>query len=63
MISNNAVIIPAINSATTTDIQMPSIPQSKGKTITNRIWKTSVRKKEIKAETTPLPSAVKKDEP
>ena len=53
----------AINSATTTESQIPSRPISLGNKITAAIWKTMVRKKDIIAETRPLFSAVKKDDP
>ena len=42
---------------------MPSTPQNRGKNITAAIWNTKVRRKEIAAETRPLLSAVKKEEP
>ena len=53
----------AINSATTTESQIPSRPISLGNKITAAIWKTMVRKKDIIAEIRPLFSAVKKDDP
>ena len=53
----------AINSAATIDIQIPSIPHRSGKIKTAATWKTRVRKNEIRAEISPFPRAVKKDEP
>lgn len=45
------------------DIQIPSMPQKDGKTSTAAHSNTSVRRKEIRAEVSPSPRAVKKDEP
>ena len=59
-ISDNAA---AANSATTTEAQIPSSPHTSGNNITAAIWKTSVLKNEMTAETSPLLSAVKNDEP
>ncbi len=42
---------------------MPSRPQISGRSRTAEIWKTRVRRKEIRAEVRPSPSAVKKAEP
>ena len=42
--------------------QMPSTPRSRGRRMTEDVWNTSVRKNEIAAEISPLPSAVKNDE-
>lgn len=42
--------------------QMPSMSNSTGRTRTQQVWKSSVRRKEIAAETKPLLSAVKKAE-
>lgn len=53
----------AIKSDATTENQMSFKPQIKGKINTAAIWKTRVRRKEIKAETSPLFNAVKKEEP
>ena len=53
----------AKNSAMEREYQTPSTPKKIGKINTLAIWKTSVRKKEIAAETTPLFKAVKKEEP
>ena len=57
--------VAAANSATTTDTQMPfnAGEINKGKSNTAPIWKTRVRKNEIKAEIKPLFNAVKKPEP
>ena len=53
------------NSATITENQTPSIPEGniRGKIMTVEVWKTIVRKNEIIADTPPLLSAVKNDEP
>ena len=52
-------------SATITENHTPSsgMPKSIGKRITVDVWNTSVRKKEMIADTAPLLSAVKNDEP
>ena len=50
-------------SAMVTDSHTPVRPKNIGSTITHRIWNTRVRRKEIKADTGPLFSAVKKEEP
>lgn len=50
-------------SATTVENHMPSNPQKIGKVRTAAHWKTKVRKKEISADMSPLPRAVKKEEP
>ena len=42
--------------------QMPSTPSTRGKSSTDAVWKISVRKKEMAADTAPLFSAVKKEE-
>ena len=42
--------------------QMPSTPRSRGRRMTEDVWNTSVRKNEMAAEISPLPSAVKNDE-
>lgn len=52
-----------MNSATTMDIQMPSMSQMVGKSSTAATWNTSVRKNEMAAEVSPSLSAVKKLEP
>ena len=57
------VITNAINSANTTDNQIPSIPKTSGNRSTAPTWNTSVLKNEIIAEMIPLFNAVKKDEP
>lgn len=48
-----------MNSATTMDIQMPSMSQMVGKSSTAATWNTSVRKNEMAAEVSPSLSAVK----
>ena len=50
-------------SATMMANQMPSRPMIRGRISTAEIWKTRVLRNEIIAETPPLFSAVKKDEP
>ena len=60
---NTKDAIAAISSATTMDIQIPSTPHTSGKSKIAAIWKTSVRRKEIAADTGPLFRAVKKPEP
>ena len=60
---NIADSVAAANSATTTEAQIPSSPHTSGNNITAAIWKTSVLKNEMMAETSPLLSAVKNDEP
>ena len=50
-------------SAATMENQMPSSCQKSGKISTDRHWNTNVLRNEIKAETRPSPSAVKKEEP
>lgn len=45
-----AVSTTAMNSATTMDIQMPSMSQMVGKSSTAATWNTSVRKNEMAAE-------------
>ena len=52
----------AIASAKVTESHMPLMPRKIGRISTQTIWKTSVRKKEIVAETNPLFSAVKNAE-
>ena len=52
----------AINSATTTEIQIPSIPQINGSSIMDALWKSIVRRNEISAEVRPSLNAVKKPE-
>ena len=41
--------------------QMPSTPRSRGRRMTEDVWNTSVRKNEMAAEISPLPSAVKNE--
>ena len=53
----------AITSAATVENHMPSRLQIRGKAKTAEHWKMKVRKKEISAEVTPSPRAVKKEEP
>ena len=53
----------AINSATTTESQIPSIFHIKGIINTAAVWNKSVLKKDISAEVRPSLSAVKKEEP
>ena len=66
---NTTVTITASASAITMDSQIPIMPsppafsKMKGRRKTVTDWKTSVRKKEMTADTGPLFSAVKKDEP
>ena len=45
------------------NLLFPLIPKIAGRISTAAIWKTSVRRKEIAADTPPLLSAVKKEEP
>ena len=52
-----------INSATTIESQMPFSFKKIGKIITALAWKTTVLKKEIKAEISPLFNEVKNDDP
>ena len=49
-------------SATVIAYQMPSTSKISGSRITDDVWKTSVRKKEIAAEIRPLFSAVKNED-
>ena len=58
----SAAIVASISDATIEN-QIPFMPKIKGKIIIHTIWKTSVRINEIAADTKPLLSAVKKDEP
>ena len=51
------------SSATVMAHQMPSTPKKTGRIRIAATSNTTVRRKEIAAETTPLFSAVKKDEP
>lgn len=53
----------AIISANTTENQIPSTPQKRGKIKTDEIWNTKVLRKEISAEVSPSFKAVKKEEP
>ena len=53
----------AINSAITIDTQIPSTSNRSGKMTTADIWNTNVLKKEMSADTSPLFSAVKNEEP
>ena len=43
--------------------QMPSMSNSTGRTRTQQVWKSSVRRKEISADVSPSFRAVKKEEP
>lgn len=58
-----AVTIKVRSSAKTTDDQIPSIAKKMGRIRTALIWNTSVRKKEISADKSPLFKAVKNEEP
>lgn len=58
-----SVVITAISSAPTIEIQIPSRPPKSGSSKTAAAWNTTVRKNEIAAETPPLFNAVKNDEP
>ena len=60
---NSPVTKAAINSAAIREYHIPSMPQIIGNSKTAEIWKTRVRKNEIKAEVRPSFSAVKNDEP
>ena len=62
MIRKNTPTATAMASATTIDHQMPSIPHTRGSSMTAAIWNTSVRKKEMMADVNPSFSAVKKPE-
>ena len=62
-VKNKNVIVTEATSATTDEIQIPSICQNKGKIKIAATWKTRVLKNEINAETSPSFSAVKNDEP
>lgn len=53
----------AHTSATVIAHQMPSTPKKTGRSSTEAVWKISVRINEMAAETAPLLSAVKKEEP
>ena len=59
---NVIVTTKVIASAAVTASQIPSIPKRSGSRQTAAIWNTSVRKKEIAADTAPLLRAVKKEE-
>ena len=58
-----AVTIKVRSSAKITDDQIPSIAKKMGRIRTALIWNTSVRKKEISADKSPLFKAVKNEEP
>ena len=60
---NITVIQTAAISAATVENHIPSSPQMSGNNITAAIWNTRVRINEIAADTVPLFSAVKNDEP
>ena len=51
------------SSAIATEHQTPLIPRSSGSSRTTAIWKTSVLRNEISAESRPLFNAVKNAEP
>lgn len=55
-------MIVAKTSATVIAYQMPSTSNRSGRRMTEDVWNTSVRRKEIAAEMKPLFSAVKNDE-
>lgn len=57
-----AETIAASTSETVIAHQIPSISKNSGRNDNRGAWNTSTRKKEISAETAPLPSAVKKPE-
>ena len=64
MAARKRIVTPvARTSAAVMDSHIPSTPQIMGRSRTADTWKTRVRRKDIAAETTPLPRAVKKDEP
>ena len=58
-----ADMISAMTSATTTASHTPSSPRKIGRIRTAPLWNTRVLRKEIVADTIPLPRAVKKAEP
>ena len=58
MVTNSAK-----NSAITMDNHTPVMPINPGRINTIMIWNTKVRRKEIAADTAPLFSAVKKEDP
>lgn len=58
-----AVTTKVRSSAKRTDDQIPSIAKKTGRIRTALIWNTSVRKKEIRADKSPLFKAVKNEEP
>ena len=60
---NPAVHTSAMASAATTASQMPSTPMISGRVRMDTTWNSSVRRKEIAADTVPLFSAVKNAEP
>lgn len=53
----------ASDSATITEYHIPSSPHISGNSITDATWKTSVLKKDMKADVSPALSAVKNAEP
>ena len=57
------MVITAMTSAATMDIQMPSSLHNSGNSSTAPTWNTSVRRKAMMAEVSPSFRAVKKDEP
>ena len=59
---NASEITKAKISAATFAPQRPSTPRISGRISTDDVWKISVRKNEIAAETAPLLSAVKNDD-
>ena len=60
---NAAVTKSANSSAAEMASQTPSMSKKMGRISTAATWKTSVRRKEMAADTPPLPRAVKKEEP
>ena len=58
-----AVTIKVRSSAKRTDDHIPLIAKKMGRIRTALIWNTSVRKKEISADKSPLFKAVKNEEP
>ena len=63
MIRKKLVTHKASASATNTADQIPSMPKKTGKSRMQMTSNTSVRRKDIVAETLPLFSAVKKEDP
>ena len=61
--TNPPVHTSAMASAATTASQMPSTPMMSGRVRMDTTWNSSVRRKEMAADTAPLSSAVKNAEP